>query len=68
MSELLEVTTINDRIRRLLDFVTRVLDWRRHYYAMGNDAGQYRGTLEVTREISDLRALTGEQRLPAWDG
>jgi hypothetical protein len=38
------------------------------YYAMRTDSGAYRGTLEVTREVSDLRSLSGEQRLVEWGG
>jgi DUF438 domain-containing protein len=36
------------------------------YYAMRDGTGQYRGTLEVTREVSDIRSLSGEQRLVEW--
>ena len=36
------------------------------YFAMRNEAGEYRGTLEVSQEISGLRALEGERRLLEW--
>ncbi|MFB6085847.1 MAG: DUF438 domain-containing protein [Halodesulfurarchaeum sp.] len=36
------------------------------YHALRGESGTYRGTLEVTREVSDLRALEGEQRLIEW--
>lgn len=36
------------------------------YFAMRNAAGEYRGTLEVSQEISGLRALEGERRLLEW--
>ena len=42
------------------DFV--VIDYR----ALRDESGTYRGTLEITREVSDLRELTGEQRLIEW--
>lgn len=36
------------------------------YFAMRNEKGEYRGTLEVSQEISGLRALEGEKRLLEW--
>lgn len=33
------------------------------YFALRNEAGKYRGTLEVTQEISRIRELEGERRL-----
>lgn len=36
------------------------------YFAMRNEKGEYRGTLEVSQEISGLRALEGERRLLEW--
>jgi hypothetical protein len=38
------------------------------YHALRDESGAYRGTLEVTREVSDVRALEGEQRLIEWGG
>ena len=36
------------------------------YRAIRDDAGAYRGILEVNQEASALRALSGEQSLPGW--
>jgi DUF438 domain-containing protein len=33
------------------------------YFAVRDEVGNYRGTLEVTQDIADIRALEGEQRL-----
>ncbi len=37
------------------------------YFAVRDDAGVYAGTLEVTQDVSQIRALEGEQRLLAYD-
>ncbi len=37
------------------------------YYAVRNDNGEYLGTIEVTQDLTDLRQLTGERRLLAYD-
>ncbi len=36
------------------------------YYAVRDD-GAYKGTVEVTQDITDIRGLSGEQRLLDWD-
>jgi hypothetical protein len=36
------------------------------YCAVRDDAGAYRGILEVNQDLTALRALEGEQRLPGW--
>jgi DUF438 domain-containing protein len=36
------------------------------YHALRDSAENYRGTLEVTQEVSDIRELEGEQRLIDW--
>lgn len=36
------------------------------YFALRDEADSYRGTLEVTREVSGVRELEGEQRLIDW--
>jgi len=36
------------------------------YIALRDSHGRYRGTLEITQEISELRALEGERRLLNW--
>ena len=33
------------------------------YYALRDSAGEYRGTIEVTQDVSPIRALQGEKRL-----
>ena len=33
------------------------------YYAVRDEEGRYRGTIEVTQDIAPLRALEGERRL-----
>ena len=33
------------------------------YFALRNDAGNYLGTLEVSQDLTEKRALQGEQRL-----
>jgi DUF438 domain-containing protein len=37
------------------------------YFAMRDRAGAYRGTLEVTQDVTAVRALKGERRLLDWD-
>jgi DUF438 domain-containing protein len=37
------------------------------YFAVRNAAGGYLGTLEVTQDLTSLRALTGERRLLQYD-
>lgn len=37
------------------------------YYAMRDAEGNYMGTLEVTQDLTEVRALEGEQRLLAYD-
>jgi len=37
------------------------------YYAIRNDAGEYLGTLEVTQDLTEIRALEGERRLLEYD-
>ena len=36
------------------------------YFAMRDSGGKYRGTLEVSQEVSEIRALEGEHRLLDW--
>jgi uncharacterized protein len=36
------------------------------YFAVRDDAGGYRGILEVNQDLTALRALEGEQALPGW--
>jgi DUF438 domain-containing protein len=37
------------------------------YFAVRDAHGNYRGTLEVTQDVTDIRKLEGEQRLLDWD-
>ena len=37
------------------------------YFAVRDAAGKYLGTLEVTQDLTQLRALTGERRLLEYD-
>jgi len=37
------------------------------YFAVRDSQGNYRGTLEVTQDVTDIRKLEGEQRLLDWD-
>lgn len=37
------------------------------YYAMRDEQGKYLGTIEVTQDVSEIRALEGEQRLLEYD-
>jgi len=36
------------------------------YTAVRDDAGAYKGILEVNHDITEMRALEGVQRLPGW--
>ena len=37
------------------------------YYAIRDEKGNYRGTLEVTQEVSKIRSLKGQKRLLDWN-
>jgi len=37
------------------------------YFAVRDDAGRYRGTLEVSQDITDIKNLEGEKRLLDWE-
>lgn len=36
------------------------------YFAMRNEQGEYKGTLEVSQDVTQIRKLKGEQRLLDW--
>jgi DUF438 domain-containing protein len=36
------------------------------YFAVRDDGGDYKGTMEVSQDLTDLRALEGQQRLLDW--
>jgi len=38
------------------------------YYALRDEAGEYMGTLEVSQDLTELRSLTGEQRILEYKG
>ena len=37
------------------------------YYAVRDDEGKFRGTLEVSQEISDIQEIKGDKRLLEWE-
>ncbi len=37
------------------------------YFAVRDASGRYRGTMEVSQDLTDLRALEGERRLLDWE-
>jgi len=37
------------------------------YFAMRDPEGKYRGCLEVSQDVTAIRALDGERRLLDWD-
>lgn len=37
------------------------------YYALRDESKQYRGTIEVSQDVTGIRQLTGEQRLLEWE-
>lgn len=37
------------------------------YFAIYDDTGEYKGTLEVSQDVSGIRALEGQRRLLDWD-
>ena len=36
------------------------------YFAVRNEQGEYRGTLEVSQEISEIQKIEGDRRLLDW--
>ena len=36
------------------------------YFALRNDKNEYKGVIEVSQDVTDIRALQGEQRLLDW--
>jgi DUF438 domain-containing protein len=37
------------------------------YFAVRDEGGTYKGTLEVSQDVTDIRALEGQRRLLEWD-
>jgi uncharacterized protein len=38
------------------------------YFALRDENGAYRGTIEVSQDVTEIRALEGERRLLDWEG
>lgn len=36
------------------------------YFALYNEQGEYKGTMEVSQDVTEIRNITGEQRLLDW--
>jgi uncharacterized protein len=36
------------------------------YFALRNENREYRGTIEVSQDVTEIRSLEGEQRLLSW--
>ena len=37
------------------------------YFALRNKDGVYKGVLELSQEVSEIRSLQGQRRLLQWD-
>ena len=37
------------------------------YFALINERGEYKGTIEVSQDVTDIRTLNGEKRLLEWN-
>jgi len=37
------------------------------YFALRNEQGEFKGTIEVSQDVTEIRELQGEQRLLDWD-
>jgi hypothetical protein len=37
------------------------------YFAVRDDKGAYKGTLEVSQDVTEIRKLEGQKRLLDWD-
>ncbi|MDX9880644.1 MAG: PAS domain-containing protein [Prolixibacteraceae bacterium] len=55
--------------RNHADFWLRVKSRFIHirYFALRDEQGMYKGTIEVSQDVTGIRALEGEQRLLNWD-
>jgi PAS domain S-box-containing protein len=36
------------------------------YFALRNEQGEYKGTIEISQDITEIRSITGERRLLEW--
>ncbi len=48
-----------------IPFIGRLIHIR--YFPLRDEEGNYRGTIEVTQDITDIQKLRGEQRLLSWE-
>jgi len=37
------------------------------YFAVRNQLGEYKGTIEASQDVTEIRSLKGKQRLLDWD-
>ena len=37
------------------------------YFALRNEEGIYKGTIEVSQDVTDIKSLQGERRLLEWN-
>jgi uncharacterized protein len=37
------------------------------YFALRNEHGEYKGTIEVSQDVTEIRSLQGERRLLEWN-
>ena len=38
------------------------------YFALRTEKGEYKGTIEVSQDVTEIKELQGEQRLLSWEG
>lgn len=48
-----------------IPFIGKLIHIR--YFAVRDNEGNYKGTIEVTQDITDIQKIEGEQRLLSWD-
>ncbi len=55
--------------RDVADFRIRLHERFIHirYFALRDQSGHYRGTIEVSQDVTDIRSMEGERRLLDWD-
>ena len=61
------VTEFRSEIRMKLNFGLKAeVAFVITYYAVRNSKGEYKGVLEVSQDVTEIRNLTGEQKLLNW--
>ena len=62
------VQAFKDGSRDVADFWLRLGDRFIYirYFAVRDETGKYRGTVEVSQDITEIKTLEGEQRLLDW--